>query len=506
MLSSVRAANSNTRSSARQRSSDQLGSSQVVPTDLGPWSSGPPEKSMRNSVTAAVAALIAVMLVACGGSSRSRLPAEYFSRQVPRGKPCPELPVWRLRVQREGHERQPARPIDRPGGRCNAGPRLRVGADELLSDRYHQQADPGAGARYRKSGGAWTLCSCTAGQMPAGSIRLGLRVHPLTKPLLLLDLCDGGIFAVLLRRSGAGIHGGDGMIFSGARRFCGLVVRVRVVRLGLVVGAVALACGGGAGARPAPSAPAAAHLYWTIILGGKVRKASLDGTGVATIATGQTYPTGVAVDGTNLYWTNLGASNTIVESNLDGTNAMTIATGNTPYGVAVGGGHLYWADYGNGGNPKDKIVEANLDGTNAKTIAITPFPVAVAVGGGHLYWADTGTKIVEASLNGANARTIAKGKKFFPVGVAVAGGHLYWATSAYGHGAGNDTIVEANLNGTGAKTIATEGYGQLRGLAAGGGHLYWTFADTIVEANLDGTGATTIVTKQNRPGGVAVGP
>jgi hypothetical protein len=65
-------------------------------------------------------------------------------------------------------------------------------------------------------------------------------------------------------------------------------------------------------------------------------EAGLDGTNPQTIATGQSGPSGMAVDSSHLYWTNQ-RDGTIVEAGLDGTNPQTIATGQSiPFGVAVG--------------------------------------------------------------------------------------------------------------------------------------------------------------------------
>jgi hypothetical protein len=65
-------------------------------------------------------------------------------------------------------------------------------------------------------------------------------------------------------------------------------------------------------------------------------EADLDGGNAQTIASNQSFPYGVATDGTHVYWANL-TGGTIVEADLDGGNPQTIATGqDDPAGVAVG--------------------------------------------------------------------------------------------------------------------------------------------------------------------------
>jgi hypothetical protein len=80
----------------------------------------------------------------------------------------------------------------------------------------------------------------------------------------------------------------------------------------------------------------AAHLlYWANLAGGTIVGAGLDGSNPQTIATGQNFPAGVAVDSSHLYWANAGGG-TIVEAGLDGSSPQTIATGqNDPVGVAA---------------------------------------------------------------------------------------------------------------------------------------------------------------------------
>jgi len=82
------------------------------------------------------------------------------------------------------------------------------------------------------------------------------------------------------------------------------------------------------------------HLYWadagpTETVPGTIMKANLDGTGATAIASDPNHPAWVAVDSSNIYWSNL--AGTIMEANLDGTGATAIATDPVfPQGVAVG--------------------------------------------------------------------------------------------------------------------------------------------------------------------------
>ena len=76
----------------------------------------------------------------------------------------------------------------------------------------------------------------------------------------------------------------------------------------------------------------------------------------------------MTVDANYVYWSTFRAlqgDGTIWRANHDGTGANVIATWESgPAGVAVDGGFIYWADYDNG-----TIWRAGLDGGNPKLIA-----------------------------------------------------------------------------------------------------------------------------------------
>jgi virginiamycin B lyase len=206
--------------------------------------------------------------------------------------------------------------------------------------------------------------------------------------------------------------------------------------------------------KPAGVAVDGTHVYWADNAYSTIGRANLDGTGARFII-GASKPTGVAVDGTHVYWANggfgsdnggFGSGTTIGRANLDGTGAnQSFITGvENPTGVAVDGTHVYWA--GTRG-----IGRANLDGTGANQSFISyvyaNYAWGVAVDGTHVYWADRYSRTIgRANLNGTgvNHSFITANR---PTGVAVDGTHVYWANGGGGSGT---TIGRANLNGTGA--------------------------------------------------------
>jgi len=80
-----------------------------------------------------------------------------------------------------------------------------------------------------------------------------------------------------------------------------------------------------------------------------VVKVAIGGGAPTTLASGQVYPIGIAVDGTSVYWANNGATDT------DGAvmrwrqwwYPTTLVSGQTnPYSVALDGTSVYWTNKG----------------------------------------------------------------------------------------------------------------------------------------------------------------
>jgi Ricin-type beta-trefoil lectin domain/Domain of unknown function (DUF5050) len=277
-------------------------------------------------------------------------------------------------------------------------------------------------------------------------------------------------------------------------------------------------CNGGPNQDWTLSAATTPFLYWTdnytSVGQSAISEASVAGTSPQPIVTGLDDPAGIAVDGSHIYWTDLGNNHdgTISEANLDGTSPQTIITGGEPFGIAVDGNVLYWTDLDTG-----TIRETSLDGGGTWTIVTGQGDApALAVDGSNLYWTYQGNggdgTISEANLDGTSPHVIVTGLRY-PYGLAVDGSHIYWTDLGYPDDNGGDgTVSEANLDGTSPHVIVT-GQEYPVGVAVFGSNLYWADQGTgspghaaIMEANLDGTSPQTIVAGPAAPFAVAVGP
>jgi hypothetical protein len=83
---------------------------------------------------------------------------------------------------------------------------------------------------------------------------------------------------------------------------------------------------------------------------GAVMKVPIGGGTPITLASEQTYPVGIATDGTNVYWINNGVDlsgsqlGTVMRMPVDGGVATTLASGEmSPYAIAVDSTSVYWA-------------------------------------------------------------------------------------------------------------------------------------------------------------------
>jgi hypothetical protein len=88
----------------------------------------------------------------------------------------------------------------------------------------------------------------------------------------------------------------------------------------------------------------ATYMYWANFIGGDIWRARRDGTGVGTrIVAGEGNGIQrIAVDSTGIYW---GVNGKIRASALDGSNVHTVwASAGSPYAVVVESNAVYWTD------------------------------------------------------------------------------------------------------------------------------------------------------------------
>jgi hypothetical protein len=209
--------------------------------------------------------------------------------------------------------------------------------------------------------------------------------------------------------------------------------------------------------------PDAGTIYWTHggFNQGRIRRASLDGTGMTTIVSGLTNPRGLALDlaGGHLYW-----------SDTQDLRMYRVPVGGGAVQTVIDTGHqlgrptlvpsedaLYFGNYGTG-----EIRRSSLDGMGQEVILdglFTPVAIAIDQPGQKIYWADSNTSFVSnhiarADLDGTDVEILYTGlptsSGFTGIALDLTADRLYWSDEIT---AAEKGVWEAALDGSDAARV-----------------------------------------------------
>jgi hypothetical protein len=224
-----------------------------------------------------------------------------------------------------------------------------------------------------------------------------------------------------------------------------------------------------------------AHIYWSSLKDGAIRRANLDGSDIQTVINGSSPVPGIAISSSHIYWTGgqdgeYLCGSTIRAANLDGGGETTIISGqNCAQALAIDDTYLYWANNATDGT----INRVNLDGSNPVTLITgTGYVTGVAVNGGHVYWGGP-AGIYQANLDGSDAHFIQSGfDGAGPCSIAVDESYAY---IGYCNGWG---IYKVSLGGGDLFAFPGDNGDHI---ALYDGRVYWTPNNRIEVVDVDGS-------------------
>lgn len=218
-----------------------------------------------------------------------------------------------------------------------------------------------------------------------------------------------------------------------------------------------------------------------------IKRVSAAGGPITTMATGQTNCQGLAVNATTLFWTNV-ANDTVqkLASNVAGPTVPTqinMLSSAKPHGIALDAFNVYWANEGTVAAPATVIGASLSTGVNTQiytgAVGMSDLRnLVIDQASATLFITDfNGSKVVFVGTTGSNPGTLTATPN--PQGIAISGTTLYW--SEHGIGAGVNKI---GTNGVGKAVIAS-GQADPTGIALDSTSVYWTNNSdgTIKKAN-----------------------
>jgi hypothetical protein len=228
--------------------------------------------------------------------------------------------------------------------------------------------------------------------------------------------------------------------------------------------------------EPTEMAVDATNIYW-ITNAGSVMTCKIASCPVPTpLVTGQGALSAIAVDASYVYWTVFGtaangyADGAIMRASKTGTNITKLAENQTkPSGLASDGTNVYWAEQSVAGNVSTCAV-GGCALTPPVISPARPSPAALRADSTRLFWADQNSGEIVTTLKTADAGAplpLAQGQGTV-VGMALDADRVYW-----GQFASAGKILTVRKDGTGTLELAA-GQGWPESLAVDATRIYWT--------------------------------
>ena len=257
--------------------------------------------------------------------------------------------------------------------------------------------------------------------------------------------------------------------------------------------------------QPGGIAVDATSVYWTTNYSnvvGTVMKVPIGGGTPTTLASGQDYPGPIAVDATSVYWNNY--VGTVMKVPIGGGTPTTLASGpggNPPGTLVVDATNVYWLTAGG-----TALLKVPLGGGTPTTLA-TPASSggdytggAIAVDATSVYWTQSNA-VMKVPIGGGTPTTLASGREL-PAAIAVDATSVYWTEFSTVQ---SGTVMKMPLGGGTPITLAS-GQRQPSGIAVDATSVYWTDAGsgTVMKVPLGGGTPIMLASGQQGPAPITV--
>jgi hypothetical protein len=251
----------------------------------------------------------------------------------------------------------------------------------------------------------------------------------------------------------------------------------------------------------------ATNVYWSDFGAGTIVRVPKTGGAPTILASGLTSPEGLRIRDGYVYFTDFNA-NLVGRVPTTGGPLTTIATEQDgPSDVIVTGGFAYWVNYRSGGS----FARAPIDGGAVEVLFNPggPYP-SIATDDVNVYWVGYGGGIMRFSIATHTVSVLANDHVGSPLSVVTDGAKVYW-----NNGFGSTSIQAVPVDGGDVLALSSRadnpsqcpGNGCEGSIAIDGANIYWAIDEiggAVRRVPTSGGPTVTVADDQHQPFGVAV--